>query len=431
MMAKAPQPTITDTVDLTIDTLGAQGDGVARYQGAQVFVAYALPGERVRVALTAKGKDAFAGRLKEIVTPAPNRVVAPCPVFTQCGGCQMQHLALPDYSTWKKAQVAATLATRGITMPADATLVTTEPGMRRRAVFAATKDNDQLTLGFHEAMSSSIVPLDDCLVLTPPLRAAIPHLRALAAAILHNKQAADIQVTETLTGLDVLVLADVNLAEARRQPVIAVARAADFARVAWQHGRAQPEPIFMERVPQIRFADQLVDLPIGAFLQPSAAGEAALVAAVVAGVGKAKRIADLYAGSGTFSFPLAKKARVLAIDSAKPAIAALTNGANRAQLSGRIETLPRDLDQSPLPPNDLKPFDAVVFDPPRAGAEMQSRMLVKSRVPTVIAVSCNPASFARDARLLLDGGYDLTSLTILDQFVWSHHVELVAVFKRR
>lgn len=430
-MAKPQAPAITETVDLTIDALGAQGDGVARYQGAQVFVAYALPGERVRVSLTAKGNAAFTGRLKDVVTAAPNRVVAPCPVFTQCGGCQMQHLALPDYSAWKKAQVAATLATRGIALPDDATLVTTEPGSRRRAIFAAAKDNDAVTLGFHEAMSRNIVSLEDCLVLTPPLRAAIPHLRALAGAVLHNKQVADIQVTETLTGLDVLVLADVNLAEARRQPLIAVARAADFARVAWQHGRAQPEPIVMARVPQIRFAETLVDLPIGAFLQPSAPGEAALVAAVVEGVGKSKRVADLYAGSGTFSFPLAKKARVLAVDSAKPAIAALTAGVNRAQLSGRIETLARDLDQSPLPPNDLKPFDAVVFDPPRAGAEMQARMLVKSRVPLVVAVSCNPASFVRDARLLLDGGYQLQKLTILDQFVWSHHVELVAVFRRR
>jgi 23S rRNA (uracil1939-C5)-methyltransferase len=262
------------------------------------------------------------------------------------------------------------------------------------------------------------------------LRAAIPHLRALVATTLRNKQAADIQVTETLTGLDVLVIAAADLAEARRQPLIAAARAGGFARVAWAFGRAQPEPIFMERVPQIRFAGHLVDLPIGAFLQPSEAGEAALVAAVTQGIGKAKRVADLYAGSGTFSFPLAKQARVLAIDSAKPAIAALTTAANRAQLAGRIETLARDLDQSPLPPQDLKPFDAVVFDPPRAGAEMQCRMLVKSRVPRVVAVSCNPASFVRDARLLLDGGYKLERLTILDQFVWSHHVELVAVFQR-
>lgn len=428
---RVPQtPAITETVDLTIDALGAQGDGVARYQGAQVFVAYALPGERVRVGLAAKGNAAFTGKLREVVTPAPNRVVAPCPVFTQCGGCQMQHLSLPDYSAWKQAQVAATLATRGIQLPADVATVTTEPGSRRRAIFAAAKDNDAVMLGFHEAMSSSIVQLDDCLVLTPPLRAAIPHLRALAAAALHNKQSADIQVTETLTGLDVLVIAAANLAEARRQSLIAVARDADFARVAWAHGRAQPEPIVMARVPQVRFAGHLLDLPIGAFLQPSVAGEAALVAAVLQGVGKAKRIADLYAGCGTFSLPLAKQARVLAVDSAKPAIAALTAAVNRAQLSGRVEGLARDLDQSPLPPNDLKPFDAVVFDPPRAGAEMQARMLVKSRVPVVVAVSCNPASFARDARLLLDGGYKFTKLTILDQFVWSHHVELVAVFRR-
>jgi 23S rRNA (uracil1939-C5)-methyltransferase len=186
----------------------------------------------------------------------------------------------------------------------------------------------------------------------------------------------------------------------------------------------------MARVPQVRFADILVDLPIGAFLQPSIEGEAALVAAVVAGVGKAKRVADLFGGCGTFSFPLGKQARVLSVDSAKPAVAALVAAVNRAQLSGRIEGLARDLEQSPLPPGDLKPFDAVVFDPPRAGAEMQCRMLAKSIVKRVVAVSCNPASFARDARLLLDAGFALADLTILDQFPWSHHVELVAVFRR-
>lgn len=430
-MTKRPaQPAVTETVDLTIDALGAHGDGIARYQGASVFVAYALPGDRVRVALSPKGNSAFTGRVTEIVTPAPNRVVPPCPVFTQCGGCQMQHMAMSDYSAWKRAQVAGTLATRGITLPPDTPLITTEPGQRRRANFAATKDNDQVTLGFHEAMSSNIVPLEDCLLLTPALRASLPHLRALIHAALHNKQAADIQVTETLTGLDVLVLSAVNLAEARRQPMIAVAREADFARVAWAHGKAQPEPILMARVPQVRFGGHLLDLPIGAFLQPSVAGEATLVAAVLNGVGKAKRVADLYSGCGTFSFPLSAKARVLAIDSAKPAIATLTTAANRAGLGGRLETMARDLDQSPLPPQDLKPFDAVIFDPPRAGAEMQARMLVKSRVPLVVVVSCNPASFARDARLLLDGGFALKYLIILDQFLWSHHAELVAVFKR-
>ncbi len=419
------------TIDLTIDALGAQGDGIGHHEGATVFVPYALPGDRVRVRLQEKAKNTFTGRLIDVLAPAPNRVVAPCPVFTQCGGCAMQHMALPDYSTWKRAQVAATLATRAITLPEKTEIVGTAPGERRRAVFAALKEKDQVTLGFHAVMSHEIVPLDDCLLLTPALRASLPHLHDLAMAALHNKQAADLQVTETLSGLDIVVQSADALPEARRQPLIAVARTADFARVSWAHGKRQPEPIVMARVPQVRFADTLIDLPIGGFLQPSLSGEAALVAAVVKGVAKAKRVADLYGGSGTFSFPLAKLARVLSVDSARPATAALVAAVNRAQLSGRIEALTRDLDQSPLPPQDLKPFDAVVFDPPRAGAEMQSRMIVKSIVKRVVAVSCNPASFARDGRILLDGGFNMTSLTILDQFLWSHHAELVAVFTRK
>ncbi|WP_374379739.1 class I SAM-dependent RNA methyltransferase [Dongia sp.] len=419
------------TVDIAIDSLGAQGDGIGRHEGAQIFVPYTLPGETVRARLETKGRNSFNGRLVEVLQPAPNRVVPPCPLFTRCGGCAMQHMALPDYQAWKKAQVAATLATRGIDMPAKAKFISTAQGQRRRAVFAATKDKDHVTLGFHAEMSHEIVPLDDCLLLTPALRAGLPHLVRLAAAALNNKQSADIQVTETLTGLDLLFQSGDNLAESRRQPLIAAARTADVARVSWAHGKRQPEPIVMERVPQVRFADILIDLPIGAFLQPSAEGEAALVEAVTAGTGKAKRIADLFGGCGTFSFPLGKFARVLSVDSYKPAVAALIAAVNRAQLSGRVEALARDLEQSPLPPQDLKPFDAVVYDPPRAGAEMQSRMIAKSIVKRVVAVSCNPASFARDARILIDAGFNLGDFTILDQFLWSHHTELVAVFTRK
>lgn len=420
-----------ELIDLSIDSLGAQGDGVAQYEGKPVFTAYALPGERVRARLSPKGGNAFTGRLQDVVAAAPDRVVPPCPLFTRCGGCAMQHLALPAYRAWKRQQVAVTLATRGIDLPAETEMVTIEAGARRRAVFAAAKDQDRVTFGFHAAMSDEIVPLDDCLLLTPLLRAGIEGLRKLAQIALNNKQKADFHVTESLAGLDVLALAETDLPLNRRPAVIEAARAADLARFSWQHGKRQAEPIVMARVPQIRFAEILVDLPIGSFLQPSAAGEAALVAAVISGVGKAKRIADLYAGCGTFSFPLAKIGRVLAVDAAKPAIAALTAAVNRAQLSGRIEGLTRDLDQSPLPPVDLKPIDVVVFDPPRAGAEMQARMLAKSKIGKVVAVSCNPASFVRDARILMDSGFALEKITIIDQFLWSPHVELVAVLRRR
>ncbi|TDQ83158.1 23S rRNA m(5)U-1939 methyltransferase [Dongia mobilis] len=418
-------------VDLTIESLGAQGDGIARHDGKGVFVAYALPGERVRARLSPKGGNAFTGRMQEIVTASPERVVPPCPLFARCGGCGLQHYSLPAYRAWKQQQVATTLGQRGIDLPAGTGMVTVEAGNRRRAVFAARKERGEIAFGFHAAMSDEIVPLDDCLLLTPGLSAGLGGLRQLAGVALAEKQAADIHVTDSLAGLDVLVTTDGDLPMGRRQAVIAAANAAGLARLSWQHGRRQPEPIVMARVPQMRFGDILVDLPIGSFLQPSAEGEAALVAAVTTYVGKARRIADLYAGCGTFSFPLAKIGRVLAVDAAKPAIAALAAAVNRAQLSGRVEGMARDLEQSPLPPPDLKPFEAVVFDPPRAGAEMQARMLAKSRVGKVVAVSCNPASFARDARILLDAGFALEKLAIVNQFVWSAHVELVALLRRR
>jgi 23S rRNA (uracil1939-C5)-methyltransferase len=282
--------------------------------------------------------------------------------------------------------------------------------------------------GFHAPESTDIIPISECHILTPGLALHLPLLRSLTEAALGSGQTLVVTATLTETGLDILLTGSRPL-ERRRALTDAAARA-PIARLCWQHGREQPEPMVQHVAPRVTFGNVAVELPPESFLQPSAEGEAALVAAVTRFAAGAKSIADLYSGCGTFTFPLARIGKVTAVEASKPAVTAMTAAANRAGLSGRVIAQTRNLDASPLPPEELKKFDCVVFDPPRAGARTQADMLARSRVKRVVAVSCNPASFARDARILVDGGFKIVDLVAVDQFVWSAHVEIVARFER-
>jgi 23S rRNA (uracil1939-C5)-methyltransferase len=240
---------------------------------------------------------------------------------------------------------------------------------------------------------------------------------------------AEVTATATAAGIDLLIRTGSLPDHDKRVALAAFAQTQKLARLSWQSGKEEPEPIARHRAPQVVFGGIAVDLPAGAFLQASAEAEQAMAELVVAAAVDAKRVADLYAGCGTFTFPLARTARVHAVEGDKDSLAALTGAARRSSM-GRITAERRDLARNPLQPDELKPYDCVVFDPPRAGAKAQCEMLAKSRVPIAIAVSCDPGSFARDARILTGGGYRLKSVTPIDQFVWSPHVEIVAVFRR-
>jgi 23S rRNA (uracil1939-C5)-methyltransferase len=340
----------------------------------------------------------------------------------------MQHADVGMYRAWKRGLVETALRQRGLEMPADAPLVATAPNTRRRARFAALRDDRGIRLGFHAPESTEIVPISECHVVTPSLAARLGLLRDLAAAALAVGQSAAITATETAAGLDVLITGNRKLE--RRRALIEAGSKAPIARLCWQEGRDAPEPLVQHAAPWVSFGGVAVALPPDAFLQPSVEGEAALVEAVTRLAAKAKSIADLHAGCGTFTFPLAKIGKVAAFEASRPAVAAVTAAANHAGLAGRVTATARNLDSSPLPPEDLKRFDCVVFDPPRAGAKTQAEMLARSRVKRVVAVSCNPTTFARDARILVDGGFRLRDLVAVDQFVWSAHVEIVAAFAR-
>lgn len=409
-----------DEMDLTIDRLGAQADGMAELEGGSVFVPYTLVGERVRASVQ-DGR----GRLISVLTPSPDRVAPLCRHFTHCGGCATQHMAPAVEHAWKIALVATAFSLQGLT-PVMAPIITVGPGCRRRAVFTARRTKSGAVFGFHAPRSHDIVNLAECPILSPAIASRIPALRALALGLLSRSGEARLTVVETGTGIDVAVEdAKPELSFDDRAKLSLLARAARIIRLS-----LGLETIYADGEPLLTFGRARVAPQPGVFLQAVPAIEARMSEIIVAAAGKSKRVADLFSGLGTFTFPLAERAEVLAVDSDRRAIAALDQAAKRAQGLKPITTKVRDLFREPLSVKELEPFDAVVFDPPRAGADAQAARIAKSKVKIAVAVSCAPATLARDVRTLVEGGFVLETVTPIDQFVFSPHVEAIAVLRR-
>lgn len=423
------------TVDLTIDRIGGRGDGIAELQGRPVYVPYTIAGETVRARLEGRRGDGQAASLVEIIAPSAHRRSAPCAHFGACGGCALQHVDEEIYRAWKCERVREALDRRRLGDVPVAQVVSTPIADRRRATLAARRIAAGLLIGFHERRRHRIVDLRECPVLRPDLAALLPGLRNLLARILEVGDGAEVMLAALDGGIDVTIVAQGNPDLAAREALAAFADSADLARIAWQDGKSPPEPVAQRRQCTVTFGELPVAVPPGAFLQASAAGEAALTGlvleAVGEGIGEAPQLADLFAGLGTFTFPLARHGRVHAVDSDGGALDALEAAARTGGLGGQLTVARRNLYRDPLSADELGRFDAVVFDPPRAGATAQAAELAHSPVPLVVGVSCNPASFARDAASLVAGGYRLERVTPVDQFLWSEHVELVGVFRRR
>lgn len=413
------------TVD--IDFLGAQGDGIAQTDNGPLYVAYALPGETVDVA----PQEAERAALKRIVTPSPHRVKPPCRHFGQCGGCSIQHLDGESYRGWKRSLVETALAHRGIETDIEP-LIGAQPRSRRRATFAAMRTKKAVTLGYYARGTHNIVGVEECPLVVPEIEGALAGLSALVAPGLSRKGRAAIAVTATRSGLDVSVTGAKALDDAEdsglRAKLAQGADGMDLARLSWEG-----EIVAERRPPMIRLGSLDISLPPGGFLQATEDGEAALSSRVAETVGEARHVVDLFAGAGTFAASLAENAAVHAVENDTEALKRLER-AVRDQGPGLklkpLTTERRDLFRRPLLASELDKYDAVVLDPPRAGAQAQAAELAKSRVPRIAFVSCSPASFARDARMLVDGGYRLVSVTPVDQFLWSAHVELIGVFVR-
>jgi 23S rRNA (uracil1939-C5)-methyltransferase len=408
---------------LTIDHVGHFGDGVALADGHPVYVPYTLADEVVETTEVAGHPD--RRRLLQVERASPERITPFCPHFGVCGGCAIQHWQSGRYQTWKRDLVVATLAQANIACDVDPLIDAHGAGRRRIVVHARRGTHDVLKVGFAAAGSHDIVPIDHCPILDPALNGALEAAWAITEVLRPVQKPLDIQITAARSGLDV---------DVRGSGPLPAALVATLSRIAEQHGLARltrhGELVLMRSPPVVDIGTAQLTLPPGAFLQATAAGEEALAALVLAHTKRAKHIADLFCGVGPFALRLGMKARIAAFDSDEPAIDALRKAAMATPGLKPITAEARDLFRRPLMPQELRDYDAVVFDPPRQGAQAQTQKLAASRIPLVVAVSCNVATFARDARILVDGGYRLETVTPVDQFRHTPHVELVAKFVR-
>ena len=408
---------------LTIGRLGRRGDGIADTPAGPVYVQYALPDETIEVESWPGHPD--RRRLIRVDVASPQRIAPVCPHFGACGGCAMQHWETARYIGWKRGLVIESLAREALDTPVDDLIDAHGEGRRRAVLHARRGQRDVLEVGFAAPRAHHLVAIDRCPVLARSLDGAIEAAWAIAEALEPQRKPLDIQATATEAGLDV---------DVRGSGPLLAARATELARVAEQHRLARltrhGDIVAQRATPMLTFGRARVALPAGGFLQATAAGEAALAKLVAENCVGTERIADLFAGVGPFALRLAERARVHAIDDDKSAIAALQRAAETTQGLKPVKAEARDLFRRPLLGAEFKSFDCVVFDPPRQGAEAQARALAASTVPTIVAVSCNPATFARDARILADGGYRLKRVTPVDQFRYSPHVELVGKFER-
>jgi 23S rRNA (uracil1939-C5)-methyltransferase len=418
--------------EVVIEEIGARGDGIARRSAARIFVPWTLPGDRLRVRITGRRGDGLAAEPVERLEEAP-RARPPCPHFFACGGCQLQHVPAAQYRAWKRDQVLAALAQHGLHDVPVEPLEATPPGARRRARLAFERRGAAVRLGFRERSGHRVIALRACPVLVPELVALLPPLAGLLARLEPARRRGEAEVTASATGVDLRILAAQPPGLADREALAAFAAAQDLARISWAPGSdVEAEPIVQRRVPSVMFDQVRVEPPAGAFLQASAAAEGAIRRAVADAIGDARRIADLFAGCGTFGLPLAAAGRAVhAVDQAAAMLEALRHAARRAGFEQRITTERRDLQRSPLAAGELDRFDAVVLDPPRAGARAQTAALAAAQVGRLAMVSCNPATFARDARLLTDGGYRCLWVRPVDAFLWSSRIELVGAFARK
>jgi 23S rRNA (uracil1939-C5)-methyltransferase len=408
-------------MELSIQAVGHQGDGVA---AGPVFVPLTLPGERVLAAIQGE-----RGELEQVWEASAERVTPPCPHFGACGGCALQHWDHTPYLAWKVEQVRHILSREGIETE-FAPAFAARPGTRRRVALHARAGRGGAVIGYKARRSWNLVEIEVCPITDPRLVAAFPALRQLAAHLFeHPKSAPTLHATITETGIDVDITGveakSGGLSADRRQRLAEAAGAAGFARVT-----LAGEMVFQTEAPKVRFGKARVALPPGGFLQAVPDAEAAMAAFAADALAGAGLVADLFCGSGAFSFRLAEQNRVLALDSAEDAIAALKGGLGSAPDLKPIEAQARDLFRRPLLAMEMKKVDAALFDPPRAGAAEQAGELARSKLPVVVGVSCNPATFARDAAILIAGGFRLDRVLPVDQFLWSPHIELVGVFSR-
>ena len=406
--------------EFRIERLGAQGDGIAATENGPVYVPFTLPGERVTASRKGDRADILA-----VIEASPLRVEPPCRHFGECGGCALQHMEEGSYRQWKRGRVVEALRSRGITAEVEP-LVPCAPEERRRVALSARRTEAGMLLGYNRELSHTIINIVECPIARPEIVAALEPLRALASMLCNTDKAFRLTVTVTASGLDVAAHQSGTVAERTRNAASDFALRAGFARLS-----VDGEIVIEPRKPVVTFGGVSVTPPPGAFLQAVAGAEQVMADLVSAHLSGAKRVADLFSGAGAFALRLARGAEVHAVEADAASLAALDRGFRFATGLKRVTIEQRDLFVRPVTAKELNAFVGLVFDPPRAGAEAQARQIAKSDVPLVAAVSCNPATLARDLSILIEGGYALQRVVPIDQFLWSPHVEAVALLTKK
>jgi 23S rRNA (uracil1939-C5)-methyltransferase len=410
---------------LVIDHVGHFGDGVVLAEGQNVYVPYTLGGETVEVG-PVPGHHPDRRRLLGVERASPERIPAFCPHFTVCGGCAIQHWETEHYRAWKRDLVVEMLAQAKLDCEVHPLIDAHGLGRRRMTLHARIGTHEVLKVGFTAAGSHDIIPIDRCPILAPGLSGALDAAWALAEPLISTGKPLDIQITATDSGLDI---------DVRGSGPLPTKLIATLSRIAEQHRLARltrhGELVLMRTPPTITVGTAQVTLPPGSFLQATAAGEETLAALVADHCERGKHVADLFCGVGPFALRLAAKSRISAFDSDAGAVAALQKAATSTSGLKPLKAEARDLFRRPLMPQELRDYDTVVFDPPRQGAQAQVTQLAASKVAMVVAISCNVTTFARDAKILIDGGYAIEGVTPVDQFRHTPHVELVARFVRK
>lgn len=409
---------------LNIIDIGTNGDGIARLAtGDVVFVPFTAAGDMVMAEVDKDQNGQHRARIDSFLMKSPMRVTPPCRHFGICGGCALQHINQAAYEDFKRGSVIATLQKAGLSLPDTIETVFILPHTRRRANFAARVVKGRAIIGFHERRSATIRDVPDCHLINDDVRRVMEAFRPFIPDIAGDGQKMDVLIQCVDGQSEICLTGKIAPGWEAQQALADTLRATGASRISL---RAKDYDIFQvlleEKQYYVRFGELVVNLAPGAFLQPSKQGEQALSDAVHSGVGDAPCVADLFCGNGTFTGGLLAGRDVVAADLASDAITAMQKAGVHAVL--------RNLFKEPFTPSELNKFDAVVIDPPRAGAMAQARELASSDVPKIVYVSCNPQSFAKDAKALEEGGYTMSALTIVDQFVWSAHTELVAVFEK-
>ncbi len=418
---------------LTIDRLGGLGDGVATLDGVSVYIPYTLPQETLRAEIAAvQGGGVVRAVLREVLNPSPERQLPACPHFTQCGGCNLQHLSPKAYSGFKLQAMQAIAARLGITPEALQPLYTVGAGSRRRVELKVSVTKGEVKLGFLAAHSHQLVEITACPVAEPAISALLTPLRDCLAALKQASRIVSVQLTALSAGVDMLLLAREHVKPADAERLRGFAAGFGLIRlVVQQEQEVQTQRVLYGSAPLMALGGVELELPVGTFLQASSIAQTKMTELVQEALKDCRRVADLYAGCGAYSLPLvAQGLQVHAFEGAEPMAVALENTCRRFGLERTLQVERRDLVARPLSADELNIYDGAVINPPRNGALPQVRQLAASGLRRVVMVSCNPATFERDMSVLLQGGFTVASLTAIDQFYWSHHLELVAILQR-